>query len=771
MNYRRLLVLVAVVGMVALAGCSTGDTTTTAADAPTDTATPEADETADTDTPAGDAGTGSASNGTEAVGEHDGSDTSGERNETEAGEASNGTEAGESDADDSVAVTPLSFSAANVSDAAVEATRDVEQYRAVRNLTTVVDSNNVERSTDRDQVILLNRTGERFQQSATVSTQGRTVDSAAYLVNGTQYSRSQGNARLFGSEWIKIDLGENASRPLDRQDALESARQYLANATLSAAGEATLDGSDVYVVEADLRAANYTAVRSATSPALTNGTTVQDASGTYYVDKDSDRIERVSLRANWTSELGGSTLDQSIEAVTDFEYQSVSVTLPDAAEGAVDIGPDDNETDAGDNETTTSGNETDAEESDDGGETETDETTDSDGDSAADDRSATDGIAVRDGTLAVDPDTTFDRVEFALGTDVTEPDAVTILPDLDRSGNATGFGDLLDRQTFDETVGMERSSLAGRNVSFGSETVRSAWLSGVSVGGYGSINLRSSDAMPTWLVRLLTTHEMVHYAQLQAGWIADANRGTDATTDGRFAATAMVEGGATYLTDEIRDLYAFDGPRNIQLYAGIDALVDPGTATAYGNRQYSDGARYIHDRIDRPAQLSRVYADPPTTSEQVLHNRSAGSEPPAPLTVSVETNGTYTVGATDRKGEAYTRHALANGVDFETASAAAAGWGNDTAVTLRPTDDGNASYLWVHRFDDADNASEFADAARSYLESYGNTTENGTATLDGIPATLRTLDDRTTALVIAPDSLQDGLSLAADGETVTVETP
>ncbi|MUV91084.1 hypothetical protein GJ629_15295 [Halapricum sp. CBA1109] len=66
MNTRRLLVLVAVVGMVALAGCSTGDTTTTAADTPTDTATPEADETADTDTPRRDAGTGSASNGTEA---------------------------------------------------------------------------------------------------------------------------------------------------------------------------------------------------------------------------------------------------------------------------------------------------------------------------------------------------------------------------------------------------------------------------------------------------------------------------------------------------------------------------------------------------------------------------------------------------------------------------------------------------------------------------------------------------------------------------------
>ncbi|WP_197428670.1 hypothetical protein, partial [Halapricum sp. CBA1109] len=694
------------------------------------------------------------------------------------GDTSNGTEAGESDADDSVAVTPLSFPASNVSDAAIEATRGVEQYRAVRNLTTVVDSNNVERSTGQDQHLLLNRTGERFRQTSTITTQGRTVNSAAYLFNGTQYSRSQGNARLFGSEWVKIDLGENASRTLEYRDLLRPARQYLANATLSASGEATLDGSDVYVVEAEFDEANYTAVRSATSPALSNETTVQDASGTYYVDQETDRIQRFSLRANWTSELGGSTLDQSIEGVTDFEYESVSVTLPDAADGAVDIGSDDNGTEVDGNETGADGNETatddgesDVEETDesDGDADGSEETTGSDGD-AADERSSTDGIAVRDGTLAVDPDTTFDRVEFALGTDVTEPDAVTVLPELDRSPNTTGFGDLLDRQTFDETVGMERSSLAGRNVSFGSETVRSAWLSGVSVGGYGSINLRSSDAMPTWLVRLLTTHEMVHYAQLQAGWIADANRGTDATTDGRFAATAMVEGGATYLTDEIRALYAFDGPRNIQLYAGIDALVDPGTATAYGNRQYSDGARYIHDRIDRPAQLSRVYADPPTTSEQVLHNRSAGSEPPAPLTVSVETNGTYTVGATDRKGEAYTRHALANGVDFETASAAAAGWGNDTAITLRPTDDGNASYLWVHRFDDADNASEFADAARSYLDGYGNTTDEGTVTLGGRPATLRTLDDRTTALVIGPESLQDGLSLAADGETVTVET-
>lgn len=349
---------------------------------------------------------------------------------------------------------------------------------------------------------------------------------------------------------------------------------------------------------------------------------------------------------------------------------------------------------------------------------------------------------------------------------MTDPEAVIVE---EPSPPAGGTDSGSDRRTLAGLLGLEAASMRGTNVSLGSYEVPPGWIAEVRVGGLGNVYLRSSPAMPTEVVRLLTTHEFVHYVQLQNDRFTLVNRATDGTTDGRYAARATTEGAAVVATDAVLDRYVPGGPRNSELYAGVADAVPPGSANAYGNGRYVNGAAYVAGRVDDPANLSRVYEHPPTTSEQVLHGVAPGVEPPANLSVTVATDGEYVVAGTDRKGEAYVRHALANGVDWDRARAAAAGWGNDTVRTLQPAGGGNLSYVWIQRWDDADEASEFAAAAADYLDARG-ATENGTATLNGVPATLRTPGDRTTALVIGPEPLQDRTSVAVEGQRVVVET-
>ena len=826
MNYRCLLLLAAVVGMVALAGCSTGggDATTTTEDI---TTTSDAPATEDVTTTAegtqsadygGTTGSDSAdssddestedgsSDGESAAGDSEreessdgaadgesaeesgstGDDTdesddageSGTENGTDDGAAGNES-AGETDGDgrqslDALSLTPVNASAENVTAAAQSAAGNVTQYRAVGNVSISTTSNNAEQTIRTDQVFRLNRTGERFRQSLTLTRRGITQESAAYLVNGTLYNRGQGNVRAFDSEWTKI-TPENVSTVFDRQDVLSTAGEYLDNATLSVAGGATLSGHAVYVVEADIDPEAYAETQGLASPAALNGTTVSDANATYYVDRNTSDVRRFTVAANWTSEFGGRSLNRSAEADLSFSYEPVSITLPEAAEGAFDIDDQFN---------TSTGNETDTNETDTGEDEDTSD--DSDGESGGDDSTSdhsdetarddetveTDGIRTDGGDLAVDADLSFGRIEHVLETNVTEPASVTVLDEPRRriDPNATGLDDLFDWRTFDRTVGLDRAAPSSTTISMGAYDVPLRWVSEVRVGGYGNVYLRSLPEMPTSLVRLLTTHEFVHYVQLQNDWIATVNEQTDLTTDGRFAAGAMVEGGATYVTDSIIEAYDLPGPRNMRLYEGLAEVFPAGSRSAYGNRQYSEGARYLHARLDDPTALSSAYEDAPTTSEQVLHNLTPAAEPPVEMALAVETNGTYVESGTDRKGEAYTRHVLANGLDFDDASAAAAGWGNDSAITFRPAGEGNNSYVWVHRWDDADNATEFADAAREYLLQYGEY-ERGTTTLDDLPARLRRVGDRTTALVIGPESFQGNVTVSVEGSTVEVTAP
>lgn len=357
-----------------------------------------------------------------------------------------------------------------------------------------------------------------------------------------------------------------------------------------------------------------------------------------------------------------------------------------------------------------------------------------------------DSIAVQGGELPLDPTQVYDRTQRLLGTDAPRPNAVQLL---DTTANTTSPPE------FQRLLGLERNVTEAEAVAFvvGPRTVY--------------LNRNLTDR-PVFLEHVLA-HEFTHTVQFRRGYIGRVTAATASGPDGRFASTAVIEGGATYAEDRYWLAYMVDrsapgqrpGREVERRYRNSDG------AARYSFAPYWFGYRYAEATIDSPADLSDIYADPPLTSEQVLH--PGVRDEPAPLNVTLrgETEGVWQetfAPARGRVGEAFIRVALGTELDDERAARAAAGWGNDTRIAFN-NESGARGYAWVLRFDDEGNASEFDDALADHLDERtgtgpladDRTGRQWSTTLDGRPVAyrLRRTDDRTAVLLLGTPAFVD----------------
>jgi hypothetical protein len=366
--------------------------------------------------------------------------------------------------------------------------------------------------------------------------------------------------------------------------------------------------------------------------------------------------------------------------------------------------------------------------------------------------SGEDSIAVQGGELPLDPTRVYDRTRRLLGTDAPRPNAVQLL---DTTGNTTRPPE------FQRLLGLEQNVTEVEAVAFvvGPRTVY--------------VNSNITDR-PPFLEHVLA-HEFTHTIQFRRGDIGRVTAATASGPDGRFASTAVIEGGASYVEDRYWLAYMVNGsapgPRPAsdleRRYRDSDG------AARYALAPYWFGYRYLTATVDSAADLSAVYADPPTTSEQVLHPGVRDEPVPLNVTLRGETEGVWQetfAPARGRVGEAFVRVALGTELRDERAARAAAGWGNDTRIAFN-NESGARGYAWVLRFDDEGNASEFDDALADYLDERtgtgpladDRTGRQWATTLDGRPIAyrLRRTDDRTAVLLL-------GTPAFADADTTTV---
>ncbi|MFD1586481.1 hypothetical protein ACFR9U_05775 [Halorientalis brevis] len=357
-------------------------------------------------------------------------------------------------------------------------------------------------------------------------------------------------------------------------------------------------------------------------------------------------------------------------------------------------------------------------------------------------------IPVEGGRLAADPDRTFRRVTRQLGVDARPPERITIV---DPSEAPTS----VDPPHFLQVLGMDanasRPGLAG-------QTIGEDWI---------RVN-RTVATRPR--MEGVLAHEYVHVVQNQQGVTGQLFASgvwesvPPFSVERPLLVSAVKEGAATYVATQYQRNYT-----EMRLQAtryGRSYRQQETAAGRYFMAPYWFGYRYVADRLADDETLDAIYDRPPRTSEALLHRYAPGAEPPVNLSVTVEP-GAWRADKRGRVGELGTRLALAATLNTSRAVAGADGWGNDELVIFERNE--TRGYVWVTRWDDAANETEFRTALTAALDRQGTRTDAGWR--DGTTAfRVRQGDDRTTVVVAGPSAFVRTAS-ASVGQQVVVRGP
>jgi len=356
-----------------------------------------------------------------------------------------------------------------------------------------------------------------------------------------------------------------------------------------------------------------------------------------------------------------------------------------------------------------------------------------------------DTVSVKGGERSVDADAIFSNVLELTGADGYQP--VVVVKNRTRNETSPVLVD-----DFGAALGLTPPDSISTADQPGGSTIKN------------TVYLFPNNGTEPELERVLA-HEFVHVIQYQNGWKSRPHESNaDVDANGRLLTSCLVEGSATYLTDEYVRRYSVD--------------IEPETAfvrkeylEANGTRKYFVApyyfcSRYFHSRLDSPANVTDVFRDPPVTTEQVIHNYTPGEELPKALNVTVnETDTSWEFRTDSTKGELFTRVVLADAIPEENASRAAAGWGNDRLLEFQ--NEGQKGYVWILRWDSAEDADQFGRSFERYLEA------RGVGTDDCSSATCfdhRRLDSRTTAVVVGRSSFLSNVSTEREDSGVRVST-
>jgi hypothetical protein len=250
-------------------------------------------------------------------------------------------------------------------------------------------------------------------------------------------------------------------------------------------------------------------------------------------------------------------------------------------------------------------------------------------------------------------------------------------------------------------------------------------LSGQVLGYYDDVTQAMvivTDAGFTPEAQVTYAHEYTHALQDAAFGIDSMELDVDGDDDGAFARLGLVEGDAT----TVMVLWSID---NLSVEDMLDIsqtpLPDTTGVPAWMIRQlefpYLAGSEFVAQLYANAgfAAVDEAWADPPRSTEQVLHYAAYVEDEPPIEIVEVDPDiralGVDIVGETTF-GEAMTAIWLgALGVDPSDADAAAAGWGGDRITTL-VTPDGESAVILRMVWDTAADADQFAAAYDQALD-------------------------------------------------------
>jgi hypothetical protein len=275
---------------------------------------------------------------------------------------------------------------------------------------------------------------------------------------------------------------------------------------------------------------------------------------------------------------------------------------------------------------------------------------------------------------------------------------------------------------------------------------------------FGLIGNESPDVL-----RFTLVHEFVHNAQFER---VDETPGMRAAFAGehqrRRVGAAIVEGSASYVAFQY--MLRYTDRNRTWLRTATDEYRNASPAGKYVWAPYHFGREYVAERVDAPRDHWRLYRNPPNTTEAIILGLAPGAEPPAPLSVSVETDH-YEETARETRGEMFARIVLAAELPEERAASGASGWGNDRLVTLQRND--RRGFVWSTRWDSAADAAEFLETFRTAMDRRGER-RAGYWLGDGTAIRVVRVAPETVVVATGPPAFVTGIRVTGTNATVTV---
>lgn len=304
MTRRDAALAVALAAVLVLAGCAgTGPGTTTDSEA---TTTVSGATTATTDGATADDGTTTT---------------------TEESTASDGTTADGTDGPEATATKQR----------VLDAMAGVGTYRVDLSTNRTLLANGVRQSTSVESAAAFDREARRLRVNQTTSGPGGTATVATYVVDRSLYRHSEAFVRQYSSEWVTLDLSVNFSSTWRGLDTMTRQRATLANASVRLDGTTTVEGTEAYVLVADVDETSYNEV---TASRLGSGSVdVSEASFTFRVSTETHRPLLVTGTVNSTVTTRGQevAVTERLTLAFDGYGEPAGISLPDSAETAVSL--------------------------------------------------------------------------------------------------------------------------------------------------------------------------------------------------------------------------------------------------------------------------------------------------------------------------------------------------------------------------------------------------------------------------------------------------
>lgn len=238
--------------------------------------------------------------------------------------------------------TDANADAESLKQQAIDAMKSVSTYRVEAEEFRTIEANLVQ-EVNLTQVTTVDRRNRRIHKLVNQSVRGQTVELESYLINATLYQHHPAYVRQFSTAWLSANFSANASLAWQTRDTLARHRRILEIAEPRLNGTETINGTQAYRLEANPELGElervFAEMVTGSMESFNESTySISEASVTLWQSTATARPLKVAIAMNSTISNEAQTLVFRQSATFRYDYETTpSIELPEAAKNAIPI--------------------------------------------------------------------------------------------------------------------------------------------------------------------------------------------------------------------------------------------------------------------------------------------------------------------------------------------------------------------------------------------------------------------------------------------------